>query len=550
MSMLKQAYGTWPSPISAKSLAGTLRLNDVQWDSDGETLVWHEGRGAQGVVVAQQGIQAPRDLTSDQSVRAMVGYGGGDFTVSYGQLYFAGAEGRLYKQAIAGGSAVPITPAFGAAASPRVSAHGRWLLYVHSDEGIDSLGLVDTYGIHWPRKIAEGTDFLMQPTWHPTGDYAAYIAWNHPQMPWDGTELRLLVLEYDRDGVPGVASALTVAGDEHTAIFAPAFSPDGRFLAYISDMTGWNQLYVYDLARQTHHPLTDESNLDYGAPAWVQGLHTYGWNADSESLICAVNDAGFFSLYRVDIRTGKANRIEGLEQYTDIGQVAVSPRGDRVAFIGSSAKIPARVVSYSISDTVIPTTLELQLETPTIRILEDEGVPAEQIHRRSSGENVPADQLADAEAISWKGHDGEDVYGLYYAPAGERDSRSAPPLMVMVHGGPTSQVTANYSGAAQFFATRGYAVLYPNHRGSTGYGKAYMNKLRGAWGVYDVEDSASGASYLAKQGLADPAKFVIMGGSAGGYTVLQSLVDKPGFYRAGVCLYGVQQPIYAGERHA
>ncbi|MBZ0278212.1 MAG: prolyl oligopeptidase family serine peptidase, partial [Anaerolineae bacterium] len=115
----------------------------------------------------------------------------------------------------------------------------------------------------------------------------------------------------------------------------------------------------------------------------------------------------------------------------------------------------------------------------------------------------------------------------------------APPLVVQVHGGPTGQSKAGYSPLAQFFATRGYAVLMVNYRGSTGYGKAYMNKLRGSWGTYDVEDCASGASYLAQEGSADPSRFVIMGGSAGGFTVLQSLVDKPGFYKAGICAFGV-----------
>jgi len=203
VSKIKQAFATWPSPFSPKTLADMLRFSDVQWDSASDTLVWLEGRGARGVLVAQAGVQAARDLTpGDLSVRAMVGYGGGDFTVSDGQAYFAGPGGRLYKQALAAGNPRPITPAFGEAAAPRASADGRWLLYVHTDERVDTLALVDSDGLAWPRKIAEGTDFLMQPTWHPSGDYAAYIAWDHPQMPWDGTELRLLALEFERGGYP------------------------------------------------------------------------------------------------------------------------------------------------------------------------------------------------------------------------------------------------------------------------------------------------------------------------------------------------------------
>src|SRR5690606_6224234 len=145
-------------------------------------------------------------------------------------------------QALAAGYAKPITPQFGEAAAPSVSPDGKWLLYVHSYERNDALALTAADGSSWPCLFAAGTDFLMQPTWHPEGEYAAFVAWNHPNMPWDGTELRLLTLEYDREGTPGVASAQTIAGDERTAIFQPEFSPDGRYLAYVGDATGWSQL--------------------------------------------------------------------------------------------------------------------------------------------------------------------------------------------------------------------------------------------------------------------------------------------------------------------
>src|SRR5690606_41872754 len=162
-------YGTWPSPLSPRQMASGLRLNDVQWDTASDTLVWLEGRAGQGVLVMQAGDDAARDLTSDLSVRAQVGYGGGDFSVAHGNVYFAGPGGRIYRRALAGGGARPITPAFGHAASPRVSANGRWLVYVHSYENRDGLAIVDTDGKMWPAKLAYGDDFYMQPVWHPSG---------------------------------------------------------------------------------------------------------------------------------------------------------------------------------------------------------------------------------------------------------------------------------------------------------------------------------------------------------------------------------------------
>ncbi len=540
MGKTARQFGTWSSPISPKALAGALRLDDVQWDDASDTLVWLEGRGATGVLVAQQGLTAPRDLTDDLSVRARVGYGGGDFTVGSGAVFFAGPGGRLYRQALAHGSARPITPAFGEAAAPRLSADGRWLVYVHTYERADCLALVDAEGSQWPRRLAAGTDFVMQPAWHPGGGYVAYVAWDHPQMPWDGTELRLLRLEYIHE-MPFVAAVETLAGSAEVAIAQPEFSPDGRWLAYVSDQTGWNQLYVYDLESQTHRQLTD-AEADHGMPAWAQGVRTYGWAGDSKRLVYLRSEGGFSSLWRCDLRTGQNARLPGLEAYGDMHHIAVSTRQDVVAVVASGAQTPARFISLPFDEPTIPPRRAPEPnQPPGISVIV--GQPAQEtvyIHRRSATEAIPPEQLATAQAITWKGHDGEPVHGLYYAPASDRfEGVGAPPLIVHVHGGPTSQVRAGYSPLAQFFATRGYAVLMVNYRGSTGYGKAYMNKLRGSWGIYDVEDSATGAAALAQQGLADPSKFVIMGGSAGGFTVLQSLVEKPGFYKAGISAFGV-----------
>jgi dipeptidyl aminopeptidase/acylaminoacyl peptidase len=564
MPKRSQPYGTWSSPLSARALSESLNLVDVQWDSDGGTLVWLENRGAKGVLVAQIEGQAPRDLTAEHNVRGMVGYGGGSFTAGHGRVIYAGPNGRLYSQALAGGGARPITPAFGQAAAPRLSPDGRWVIYVHSDEGVDGLAIVDAEGAHWPRKFAFGTDFVMQPAWHVAGEYLAWIAWDHPNMPWDGTELRLAALAYDRDGAPYAASVTTLAGGPETAIFQPEFSPDGRWLAYISDATGWNQLYVYDISNGTHQQIT-HAESDHGQPAWIQGVRVYGWTPDSHSLIYTENLQGFKTLYEVPVlRPGesgkpgqKASKAISPSLYSEFTQVAVSPRENRVAVIASAPKVPQRLITFDLDRPDVPPVLALDpSDQPTIQVIVQgaSAAIARQAHtilRRTTTETLTDDELAGAEAISWPGHDGETVHGLLYRPTSARfESGGAPPLIVSVHGGPTSQVTAGYAAAAQFFATRGYAVLYVNHRGSTGYGKAYMNKLRGNWGLYDVEDSASGAAYLAEKGLADPGRFVIMGGSAGGYTVWQSLVSHPGFYRAGVCAFGISnQFTLASDTH-
>ncbi len=533
--MQKRMYGTWDSPISPKMVAGDLHFVDVQWD--GDTLLWLERRGAINTLVAQSGAQAPRDLTDgEMSVRGRVGYGGGEFTVSNGVVYFAGNGGRLYRLSLDGGLPQPITPAFGAAASPRVSPDGKWIVYVHSAENVDGLALVDTDGAIFPRKLAYGTDFVMQPVWSPDGTQIAYVVWDQPQMPWDGTRLQLAHLQIGSDGVPAVEHLDTLAGDEHTSVVQPEFSPDGRTLAYASDQTGWWQLYLYDLAAGTHTQLTDAPAED-STPAWNQGVRTYAWSHDGRAIYFIRNQESRRSLWRCEIGTHKLRRVTALDAYGNLAQIAASPVRGEVALLVSASTIPERLITCEVEQEIVPT-LSQPSDPPSIQVIVDQD-EAEWVRKRSRSEMLMS-LYAESQPISWAGHDGGTVYGLYYAPkSAEFTSSGAPPLVVKVHGGPTSQTPASFSAEAQFYATRGFAFLEVNHRGGTGYGKAYQDKLLHAWGSYDVEDSASGAQHLVDQGLADARRLVILGGSAGGYTVLQSLVDKPGFWRAGVCLYGI-----------
>lgn len=520
MDKVKRQFGTWSSPVSSKLIANTRRLNDAQWDTSSDILVWVEGHGKRGVLMAQKGDDAPREL-NDLSVRGHVGYGGGEFTVFDGTVYFSTGD-RLYKQSLEAGQPKAITPAFGGFASPRVSHDGKWLAYVHTYEGTDGIALIDTDGKHWARKLAFGTDFVMQPAWHPHNTHLAYIVWNHPNMPWDGTELRLMTLSHDPMGIPYAESIETLIGDEMTSIYQPEFSPDGRYLAYISNKTDYGQIYLYDLTQKTHTVITESEigkTTEHGKPAWVQGGRVYGWARDGQSLYFLRNQEGMFSLWQYDLTNQQESHITGLENYTHLDQIAVSTyeHNPSIAFLASSTQIPPRVASYAFNTVKPP-----------------------RVHARSNGETIPEAQFSKAEAISWAGDDGDSVYGLYFPPTSNRfEGLGKPPLMVMIHGGPTSQTTATFDARTQFFATRGFAVLQVNHRGSTGYGKAYMNKLRGMWGVYDVEDGVSGAQHLIDTGQVDADKIVIMGSSAGGYTVLQSLVNKPNFYKAGVCMYGI-----------
>jgi len=508
-------YGLWPSPITPISLARGIAFSDLAWDHDG-TLVWREWRSDRGVLVVQSPDgEAPRDLNNDFSVRAGVGYGGGDFTVGHGYFYFVEAKsGRIFRQPTHVGTANPITPAFGNAASPTISPDGKKLLFVHNYERQDCIAVVDSEGNYWPQKLISGDDFYMQPCWHPEGDRIAWIAWNHPQMPWDGTTLKLAKVTKPAQGLPKLGRVKKIAGDEKTAIFGAQFSPDGRYLAYVADPDGWWQLHVYDLESSEHRVLTG-GQAEHGIPAWVQGRRTFDFSPDGKLIYFLKNRDGFVGLWQVDIKSGKQQRVRIGSEYNWMEQVAVAPEGKRVAMIASGGRIPTRVVTYDASD-------------------------GSRVMARSLPEELPEKAYALPSPLTWKGMDGEDVHGIFYSPQNEGfEGIALPPLMVLVHGGPTGQRGAHFDGQAQFFASRGWAVLQVNYRGSTGYGRVYRDKLRRNWGIYDVQDTVSGAQFLVEDGQVDGNKLVIMGGSAGGFTVLKTLEDYPGVFKAGVNLYGV-----------
>ncbi len=502
MSKKIAPFGLWPSPISPELLGMRLRLEDVQFDSDGQTLVWLEGRSGRRVLVVRKPGDAPRDLTDTLKVVGGIGYGGGDFTVRNGFVIFA-SGGRLYRQSLDSGRARTITTQFGDAASPAISPDGSKILFIHSYERRDCLALVDAEGARWPVQLATGSDFYMQPAWHPDGQQIAWVEWNHPQMPWDGC--RLMTARLNGAELTDIKQ---IYGDDQTPVFQPEFSADGRFLAFLANDGEWDTLRTLDLSTGEMRVLAENASLL--EPAWVQGMRSFGW--DGSRLVYARNAKGWRSLWAVEATGGESVPLE-TAPYTWFSQVTVSTQG-QVAFIASSPKTPTRIVSLADG--------QLRIE------------------KYSETESIPAEYLPEPQAIEWPAPDGTPVHGLYYPPSNPAfTAEGLPPAIVNIHGGPTSARMASYNSDAVYFASRGFAYIEVNYRGSTGYGRAYMLALREKWGPVDAEDAVGAAGALAALGLADPARMVIMGGSAGGFTVLNCLVHYPGVFRAGVNLFGV-----------
>lgn len=564
---LRRPYGLWESPLSPGRLALRLGLTDVQWAGAGQLVVWHEERADRGVLSAwREGEVAARDLVVDPPVRARLGYGGGHFGAGPDAVIFV-SSGRLFRRDLAAGPPRPITPPFGQAALPALSPDGRWVAFVHSDGETDVLACVPAGGEAWPARLVAGDDFYMQPAWHPSGQQLAFVAWNHPRMPWEGSLLQLAELEAD-GGRLQLRRVRTLAGGDDTPVFQPAFSPDGRYLAFVAEVDGWFNVHLLRAADgQPVAVVRDEA--EHAVAAWRQGMRTLAWSADSRRLYYVRNHRGFAQLCCYDLEAGRARPVQGLEAYTLIEQPAVAQpalapggagdgvgsgaghragagaghgagcaaRADRLAFLGSAAGQPTRLVLAEID----PATLTAQ----SVRVL-----------RYTDPEDLPAGLFAQPRPVSWAAADGSLVFGLYYPPTNPRFvADGLPPAIVRVHGGPTAQARPGWSPEVQFFTSRGYAVLEVNYRGSTGYGRAYRKALEGRWGVVDVEDCVSAARFLGEQALADPTRLAMAGASAGGFTVLRTLILYPGVFRAALCQFGVTdlvqlaQQTHKFERH-
>ena len=512
-------YGAWPSPITAdRAAAGSVGLRETRAIGDATTWLERRPREQGRSVVVRSGPGAePVDVTPPGvSVRTRVHeYGGGSYAVDGTTTYFVNLEDqRLYRQEV-GGAATAITPE---PATPRglryadmnVSPDGRWIASVHErhqGEGmpVNELVVIAADGSEMST-LASGRDFYAFPRWSPDGARIAFIAWDFPRMPWDGTEL--LVVDVASDGSAGPSRA--VAGGERESIFQPAWGPDGS-LTFVSDRTGWWNLYREGADGELTN-LTPMS-AEFAVPMWNFGYSSYAFLSDGR-IVCTYRERGVHHIALLDPAT---RELLDLDLPYETFEPAVSVSGQRLAFVAGGPTTPTQVVSLDFS-------------TRAVEVL-----------RESDVVDFDPEYLSVPEPIEFPTTDGQTAFAHYYpptnpvavAPDGER-----PPLLVNVHGGPTSEADPELHLEVQFFTSRGFAYAEVNYRGSTGYGRAFRESLYGRWGVVDVDDAVAAARYLVGRGLADPDRLLIAGGSAGGWTTLCALTFRDVF-ATGSSYFGV-----------
>ena len=469
-------YGTWKSAITPSVITGaSVSLSAVTLA--GSDLYWLEQRpleAGRSVLVRNGVAVTPPGL----SVRSRVHeYGGGAYTLAGNDVIFVNdTDQQLYR------NATPLTQVPGLRFADLLVDRHRILAICEDHrrsptEPVNSLVAITNGQIE---SLAAGNDFYSSPRVY--GDHLAYLTWQHPNMPWDKTELWL-------DGRP-------IAGG--ASIFQPEWSPTGD-LHFISDQSGWWNLYRYH-AGKIESLL--EMPAEFGAPQWNFGMSTYAFLGDGR-IVCAFNECG---QWRLGIFDGQLHRLD--LPYTEISSVRAA--GNTIAFIGASTTEPAAVVRLT-------------------------GPQATAV-RRSTTISLDARSVSVAEPIECGG-----VHAFYYPPVNAAFSAPAgelPPLIVFTHGGPTGATSSGLNLLKQFWTNRGFAVVDVNYGGSAGFGRAYRQRLNGQWGIVDVDDCCAVAQALVTAGKADPLRLIIRGGSAGGYTTLCALTFRQVF-QTGASYFGI-----------
>jgi len=549
-------YGTWVSPLSAAAIAaGNLRLGAVQLD--GDDIYWLEGRPQEGGRYALLRCRPDGSITEvtppDFNVRTRVHeYGGGAYVVRDGVAYCVNfVDQRVYR--IAGSASrdpahvpEPLTPA-GAwrYADFEVDVRRQRVMCVredHTQEGREAvvtlvsvpIGPASAFakapadrkaghydlgstapaeaghydggdrGLSAGTVIASGYDFYSTPRLSPDGTKLAWLSWRHPSMPWDGTEL--WVADVEASGA--LANATHLAGSDCESIYQPGWSPDGT-LYYVSDRTGWWQLYRSDRS-VVGNPPTDS---EFGRPEWIFGTSTWACAGPSR-LVVSYTQKGRWHLATVDVASGTLSPIAPeLQPHDWIAAGATSA----VVAAGSDTN-PDRIVRIDLA------TGEVQ----TIRV--------------ASQLQIDPGYLSTPEAFEFPTADSRLAHAFYYAPRNRDFTAPAgevPPLIAISHGGPTAAAHATLDLQVQYWTSRGFALVDVNYGGSSGYGRAYRERLNGEWGIVDVIDVINAAQHLCKAGRADGQRLIIRGGSAGGYTTLAALTFHAGVFKAGASYYGI-----------
>jgi len=511
----QQTCGSWESSITAEMVAGAaVRYADVQLD--GDAVIWLEGRPheqGRNVIVRRLNGKSQDLLPAPYNARSRVHeYGGGAYVAFAGDIWFINdSDQQAYHLQDGQISQLTDQPAC-RFADLQYDMHHECLYAIREDhrnkglkEPVNELVKIQGGKVS---VVASGDDFYASPALSHDGHWLAWLSWTHPDMPWDATTLWLARIDVDGN----IGSPKQVLANAGQSVFRPSWSADGR-LYFVTDPDDWWMLYrLNDCADLQSIELVCDMQAEIGKPLWQFGMRCYAFRNDNQ-IIASLCEQGLWRLVKICTNTGEVEPVAS--PYNSFGSLAANEH--LVAMIAAGSEQSDEIATVDLDNG--------QLDM----CLEHHSLP------------VDSSWISVAQPVSFETSDDEIAHGFYYPPKNPcvvAKDDELPPLLVMTHGGPTGATSASFNLRNQFWTSRGFAVLDVNYRGSTGYGSAYREKLKGKWGVYDVEDVVAGANYLVQQGKVDEQRLAIRGGSAGGYTTLAALTFTEVF-AAGASYYGI-----------
>ena len=509
-------YGAWRSPITADAIvAESIGISSVS--IDGNDILWTESRPSEGgryVIVRMEPDGTVSDVNpAPFNARTRVHeYGGAAWIADAGTVWFSNFDDqRIYRIAPAGTPEAITTDTPQRYADAVLDRARNRLICVREDHSdpdniVNVIAAVPADGSGEQAVLFAGWDFVSSPRLSPDGSTLAWMSWNHPNMPWDGTYLWTAPVR--EDGTLGETTL--VAGGESLSVCQPEWSPDG-VLHFVADQSRWWNLYQCgDGGPKPLYP----DDAEYARPQWVFGARAYGF-ASNGSIVCAVNRRGSWSLNILDPNTPVMTPLNVPASEMGRGDLAVY--GITAAVIAGDSRRPISVLRVNLRN------------------------GEWDIARQSAAVAIGSDYISPAETIEFPSTDGRTAYARYYAPRNPdyvAPEGTLPPLLTLSHGGPTAAASGALDLSIQYWTTRGFAVVDVDYGGSVGYGRAYRQLLNGNWGIVDVDDCANAALHLVHQRLSDGERLAIRGGSAGGYTTLAALAFR-NVFSAGASYYGV-----------
>jgi len=523
-------FGTWKSPITSQLIVSDSITIDEPHQA-GKSLYFIERRPQEDgrcVIVLEKNKTLTDILPSPYSARSRVHeYGGGCYIIANSVIYFVNdADQDIYR--IKNNEVTRITEL----------SHKRFADFIYDNKNQRLISVCETHNEHSVTNslvsinpnngelttIAQGEDFYASPRLNPKGNQLCWQSWNHPNMPWDGNKLYMADINEKGD----IQNIRHIAGDSHTSIFQPQWSPDNK-LYFISDTDGWWHLYHYSLKGSENIQQLTHGEKEFGLPQWIFAQSNYTF-IDVAHIFCCYQSSGQSTLALLTL--GNEPTLTDIKTPWESFH-CISGDEHQLCFIAASSSEFPRLISATLSGVTKPT-----LITDVVKY--------------SSQLPIKPTYFSQSTNLSFTNRHQQTVHANYYPPTNpdylsntnsvdkSKASTDTPPLIVICHGGPTGQSSTALDPRKQFWTSRGFALLDINYSGSTGYGKAYRERLKGKWGELDIEDCCDAANYAVKSGLANKKQLIIRGSSAGGYTVLAALTFE-NVFSAGASYYGISE---------